>query len=109
MLMMHVPIRGLFFLGRAAVVAVAVAAVPVVVKASKPLAKRVGEELEKLAKWLQEDAGPIADKPTEKPAPTANVARGNATKSEAKKPAPRRRTAKSKPQAKKPAPKGESA
>lgn len=104
--MMHVPIRGLFFLGRAAAVAVAVAAVPVIVKASKPLAKRAGEELEKLAKWLQEDSEPKAS--AAKAAPATKNTGEAATKSAAKKPAPTRRTAKSKPQAKKPPQKGES-
>lgn len=107
--MMHVPIRGLFFLGRAAAVAVAVAAVPVVVKASKPLARRVGEELEKLAKWLQDDTNPAPPSQDQKADSSAKTSERKATRSEAKKPAPRRRTAKSKPQVKKPASKSDSA
>lgn len=54
--MIHAPIFGIRFLARTAIIAAAVAAVPVVLKKCKPLAKQVGEALVKLGEKLQEDA-----------------------------------------------------
>ncbi len=116
--MVHIPIRGLFLLTRVAALAVAAAAIPVVVKQSKPLAKKLGEELEKFGKWLKDDEvdqGPAkaaakaepakpAAKPDEAASSKLRTAKNPAVKTTAKKPAVKKAPAKAKakPKAKKP-------
>lgn len=115
--MVHIPIRGLFLLTRVAALAVAAAAIPVVVKQSRPLAKKLGEEFEKFGKWLKDDetttepaqaAAKSATK-TESKSETSSasqpkVAKKPAVKTTAKKPAPKKSSAKAKAKPKKPAP-----
>jgi len=96
--MMFIPVRGLFSLVRAAQVIAVTAAVPFVIKKSKPLAEKVGKELVKLGEWLQDEpeAGPATEKSAPKTATEAPKA--DAPKAAAK-------PAAKKPAAKKPTPK----
>lgn len=84
---------------------IAAAAVPIVIKAAKPLAKFIGEELEKIGKGIRESAAEAQSAPAEEPL-TAKAAEPKAEPSPAKsataeKPKPKPRKApQSKPQAK---------
>lgn len=97
--MVHVPLRGLFVLTRAAVAVVAVAAVPVVLRKCKPLAKKIGDTLVKAGEQLRESAE-NADSPKaaaeQTRAATSEPPAEGASKQAPKKPAAKKRTVKKK-------------
>lgn len=104
--MMHIPLRGLFLLSRTAVLVVAAAAAPVIIKQSKPLARRVGEELEKLGKWLKDDApsepprDASANPPKAAQAAKPKASKEPAAKTRAAKPQAKRTSVRTKPKPK---------
>lgn len=60
--MIHAPLRGIVALARLGIVVAAVAAIPLILKRSKPAAQKVGDALIDLGKRLKEDASESAKK-----------------------------------------------
>ena len=101
--MVHVPIRGLLLLGRAAFVIAAAAAVPYIIKKNKRLGEQLGDALIKAGENLKKDGSspsPSAPKTaqTVKSSPKEATAKA-ASKPKAKPKTARKRTAKKKPAA----------
>lgn len=100
--MVQVPLRGLFFLGRAAFVIAAAAAVPYIIKKNKRLGEQLGDALIKAGENLKKDSpspSPSAPKTaqTVKTSPKASAAKATEKpKARAKSKSARKRTAKKK-------------
>lgn len=104
--MVHVPIRGLFILTRAAVAVAAVAAVPVVLRKCKPLAKKLGDTLVKAGEQLRESADREEEpKAASQASETATAEREVDSAAEAPKTRAPKKPASKKAAKKKPAPK----
>ena len=100
--MVQIPIRGLFFLGRTAVIIAAAAAVPYIIKKNKRLGDQIGDALIKAGENIKGDGAKPAGSPkttqTVKSAPKEAAAK-TATRASSKPKAARKRTAKKKPTA----------
>ncbi len=91
--MVHVPIRGLFFLTRAAVLVAAIAAAPAILRKFKPVAEKIGDTLIKAGEQLKESADnpqparaanpPANPEPAAKPAPAKKARKKPAAKKRA--------------------------
>ena len=101
--MVQVPIRGLFFLGRAAFVIAAAAAVPYIIKKNKRLGEQLGDVLIKAGENLKKDSpspSPAAPQTSQtvKTSPKTSAAKAaEKPKPRAKPKAAKKRTAKKKP------------
>jgi hypothetical protein len=98
----HVPIRGLFFLTRAAVLVAAVAAVPVLLRRCAPLAKQVGDFLVDAGEKMRKaDEAPRERSTASEPAPKAQDSGPGGGKTKTK-PAAAPKPSKAKPKTSKP-------
>ncbi len=96
--MIHAPLRGLIVLTRVGLLVAAAAAIPVLIRRCKPLAKQIGDTLIKAGEKLKEEpAPPKADarRPSQKP-PQSSKASAARARNAATKPTRRKRAARKK-------------